>query len=111
VVGYHTLFDVVMLDRAASAQLGIRYDPLSIDLGLVLPRLSGRADAAGWELDRWLEHYRIGIFSRHSALADAFATAQLFMLALQHAQRQGLRTLRDLLRVQVRQLELLQSRG
>ena len=110
-VGYHTLFDVVMLDRAARAHLGIRYDPLSIDLGLILPPLTQQPGAAGWDLDRWLGHYRLGMSGRHDALADAFATAQLFLLALQHARRRGIGTLRELLRVQVRQLALLQSRA
>ena len=111
VVGYHTLFDVVMLDRAARAHLGIRYDPLSIDLGLILPPLTQQPGAAGWDLDRWLGHYQLGMSGRHDALADAFATAQLFLLALQHARRRGIGTLRELLRVQVRQLALLQSRA
>ena len=111
VVGYHTLFDLVMIDRATRSQLGVRYQPASVDLALLLPVLAGRADAAGWDLDRWLDRYRIDVFGRHHALADAFATAQLFLLVLQLARRQGLHRLRDLLRLQAHQLDLGQARG
>lgn len=110
-VGYHTLFDLVMLKRAIRAALGIAYRPLHIDLALILPPLTGRDDAVGWELDRWLEHYRVAAFSRHHALGDACATAQLFLVALRLAQIRGVVELRDLLRLQKRQLELVQMRA
>jgi len=110
-VGYHTLFDLMLLQRGIRAQLGIRYQPVSLDLALILPALCGRPDACAWELDRWLDHYRIGIFARHQALGDAFATAQLFLIALRRARAQGLHTLAQLLRLQARQLELAQARA
>jgi DNA polymerase-3 subunit epsilon len=111
VVGYHTLFDLVVLRRAIRAHLGIDYRPSYIDLALVLPPLAGRPDAAGWDLDRWLTHYGIGIFGRHQALGDALAAAQLFQLALGRALAHGLESLRDLERMQARQLERAQARG
>jgi DNA polymerase-3 subunit epsilon len=109
VVGYHTLFDLVLLARSIRSEFGIRYRPLSLDLALLLPALSGRPEAVGWELDRWLEHYHIGIAGRHQALGDAFAAAQLFLLVLARARAQGLRSVRHLLRLQARQLERVQA--
>jgi len=109
VVGYHTLFDLVVLRRSIRAELGIDYRPSYIDLSLLLPLLVNRPETAGWDLDRWLERYGIGNFGRHQALADACATAQLLQLALALAQGYG--TLRDLQRLQARQLDLAQARG
>jgi DNA polymerase III subunit epsilon len=110
-VGYHTLFDLVVLNRAIRKQLGVRYQPWYVDLALLLPAVTGREDAHGWELDQWLEHYGIEVYARHQALADAFATAQLFLLVLERVQRQGLRTLGELLRLHARELAALEARG
>jgi len=40
-------------------------------------------------LDEWLHHLRIRGHDRHSALADAFSTAQLFLAVLARAEQRG----------------------
>jgi DNA polymerase-3 subunit epsilon len=103
-VGYHTLFDLRVLQRAVRSALGIAYRPACLDLGLLLPALD--AKEAGWEFDRWLALYPLRAFARHQALADAVASGELFLIALQKARAGGLRSLGDLVRVQKQQLHL-----
>jgi DNA polymerase III epsilon subunit-like protein len=52
-------------------------------------------------LDDWLTHFGITVYARHGALADAYATAELWLVLLAAAQRNNLTTahqLRGLLR-------------
>jgi DNA polymerase-3 subunit epsilon len=104
-VGYHTLFDLPVIARAMQGALGIRYRPVSLDLALLLPGLD--ASGAGWDLDRWLAHHGLRAFSRHNALADAAATAELFLIALHKARARGLHTLHELQKLQKQQGNLV----
>jgi len=106
-VGYHAPFDLLMLQGAARDLLGISYRPAWVDLALLLPALEAVPDAARWELDQWLARFRLSAFERHDALADAAATAELFLIALHKVRARGLRTLRDLLGLQKQQGELV----
>ena len=103
-VGYHTLFDVTVIARAMQGALGVRYRPVALDLALLLPGLE--ACGAAWELDRWLAHHGLHAFTRHNALADAAASAELMLIALQRATSRGLLSLADLTRLQKQQLDL-----
>jgi DNA polymerase-3 subunit epsilon len=103
-VGYHTLFDLTVLQAALRDVLGIAYRAVHLDLALLLPALEGQG--GGWELDRWLERYRLRAFTRHDALADAAAAGELFLVALQRARARGLSTVHELLRLQKTQLAL-----
>jgi len=99
--GYHTSFDLSVLQRAVRGTLGIGYRPPCLDLALLLPALEGRGGE--WELDRWLESYGLRAFARHQALADAAAAGELFLIALHKGRGRGMRTLGDLLRLQKEQ--------
>jgi DNA polymerase III epsilon subunit-like protein len=48
-------------------------------------------------LDDWTRHFGLTPIGRHHAIADAYANAQLLLLALEQSQRLGLRTAGDLL--------------
>lgn len=104
-VGYHTLFDLRVLQRALRSALGIVYRPACLDLALLLPALDAKG-AAGWQLDQWLVLYGLRAFARHHALADAMASGELFLIALQKARARGLDSLGDLVRLQKQQLHL-----
>jgi DNA polymerase-3 subunit epsilon len=104
-VGYHTLFDLRVLQRAVRSALGIAYRPARLDLALLLPALDAKG-AGGWQLDQWLALYGLRAFARHHALADAIASGELFLIALQKARARGLRSLGDLVRLQKQQLHL-----
>ena len=85
---YHAPFDRAMLDRALHASLGIKLRLPWLDLAAVLPALFGERPHQA--LDFWLERFGIDTPVRHSALGDAFATAQLAQIALHQAQSGGL---------------------
>lgn len=105
VVGFHTLFDVVMLRRIARTALGVAYEPLYLDLAFLLPALLPQEAPAPRDLDGWLTRLRLAAYARHQALADAVATAQLLLICLDRARRRGLGSLRDMLSLQKSRME------
>jgi DNA polymerase-3 subunit epsilon len=104
-VGYHALFDATVLKRALRAELGIAFDVDWLDLALLLPALFPDLAVGPWELDRWLAHFGVASFGRHNALADASATAELLLLALQHAGKRGTKDVRSLYDLQRSELK------
>jgi DNA polymerase-3 subunit epsilon len=86
-LGYHSAFDEVMLDRAFDKAGLAKPDNPWLDLAPVLRELwhtnSHRA------LDDWLQAFGITCLARHQAAADALATAQLALLALRRWQERG----------------------
>jgi DNA polymerase III subunit epsilon len=87
-VAFHAAFDQTMIDRAMRTSLGLRWRHPWLDLAYVmpalLPGLSGRRQA----LDDWTSHFQIDNFARHSASADALATAQLLLCAMHLAKHE-----------------------
>lgn len=59
----------------------------------ILPALAAKAHG----LDEWTARFGIVNTLRHNALADAMATAQLFMVLQDQARRAGMQPVRDLL--------------
>lgn len=100
VVGFHTLFDVRMLQRVARRALGLSYKPVYLDLAFLLPALLPQTGAAPKDLDGWLDRLRLRAFARHQALADAMAAAELLLVCLDRARRKGVKTLGDMLSLQ-----------
>ena len=74
-VAFHAPFDAAVLHRAMAAA------------GLQAPR-------------HWLAHFGIAHPARHDALADAYATAQLLLILLAEAERQGAGTVEKLRRLE-----------
>jgi DNA polymerase-3 subunit epsilon len=104
-VGFHALFDATVLGRAVQAELGVAFDAAWLDLAVLLPALYPDLAESTWDLDRWLAHFGIPCFSRHGALADACATAELLLLALGRAQLRGARDVHGLYRLQSAELK------
>jgi len=88
-VAYHVAFDDTMIRRASKAYLGTDFKHPWLDLAYVMPELLPEHARKKRSLDHWTEHFAIGNFARHSALADALATAQLLLCALPLAQARG----------------------
>ena len=84
-VGYHAAFDAAMIGRATVKHLGVRFKQPWVDLAYVAPALMRTAGNRDQGLDDWLLRFGIEAFSRHDAVADAFATAQLLLAVLAHA--------------------------
>jgi DNA polymerase III subunit epsilon len=98
-VAFHADFDRLLIERAMRTALGYRPENAWLDLALLAPALlPGRA--AGPPLDDWLQSFGIENHDRHNAVADALSTAQLLLVVLAEARRQGLATWSRLLSLQ-----------
>ena len=94
-VAFRAEFDDTVLERELHASLGIRAGIRFLDLAAVLPALV--PGTPNDSLDDWARHFGLPPIGRHHAIADAYANAQLLLLALEYAQRLGLTTTGDLM--------------
>lgn len=95
-VAFHAAFDRDALNTALEKELGWQPPFKWLDAAVIAPLLFPQHAANCRHLDDWLETLQIANFSRHSAVADAAATAQLWLILLDAAKRQRLATLKDL---------------
>lgn len=96
-VAFHAAFDRALIEREMRRVLGIRSRRRWLDLAQLMPAIDAEGARSRKSLDDWLDAYGIGHSQRHDALGDAFATAQLFQVALARSARQGARTVNDVL--------------
>ena len=87
-VAFHAPFDAQVLQRHG---LELRR---WLDLAPLAPALFPQRKAK--LLDDWLAQFGITAQARHDALGDAFSTAQLLLIVLAEARRQGVATLEAL---------------
>jgi DNA polymerase-3 subunit epsilon len=99
-VAFHADFDRILIERTAAATLRMKPDNAWLDLALLAPALFPDHGRAARTLDDWLHVFGIQNHDRHNALADALATAQLLLVVLAAAGRQGLATWAELARLQ-----------
>lgn len=95
-VAFHAHFDRAMLERAARAKGGEWRRPW-LDVAELLAVLFPERAKDCRSLDDWLGVFAIPAAARHDAVGDAYATAQLFQIALAEAQRHGFDTVREVL--------------
>lgn len=93
-VAYQAWFDREVL-RRAMAGVGLRAPRRWLDLEPLALDLFPRHTAAS--LDDWLGAFGIEHAGRHDALLDALAAAELLLVLLAAARRQGRRSVEDLL--------------
>ncbi|MFO1320368.1 MAG: 3'-5' exonuclease [Burkholderiales bacterium] len=110
-VGFHAGFDAAILARHVRSALGARLSTAWIDVRILLCGLFPSEADRALDLDGWLSRFRIVIAARHSAVADALATAQLLLIALHHAEHRGVMTVRALRNFHDRTLRSLASRS
>ena len=94
-VAFHAPFDAAVLGRAMPG-----FNPAWLDLARLAPALYPKPANARRALDDWLTEFGIDCPSRHDALADAYATAQLLLVLLAEAERQGAGTVDRLRRLE-----------
>ena len=82
-VGFHARFDAAVLRRH-----GLQARAKWLDLATLAPALFPAKGKADSPLEHWLGAFGIPARARHDALGDAFATAQLLLVALAEAKRQ-----------------------
>jgi DNA polymerase-3 subunit epsilon len=97
-LAYHAAFDRLALERASRAWLGLKDRAIWLDLAVLAPLLVPQGPGFNRPLDDWLAYFRIPVYQRHGALADAYATAQLWLALLPAARARKLTQLRQLLR-------------
>jgi len=81
-VAFHVTFDQTMIKRAIKEYLGFEFKHAWLDLAYVMPGLLPEYARRYRALDDWSGYFDISNYARHSALADALATAQLLLAAL-----------------------------
>jgi DNA polymerase-3 subunit epsilon len=98
-VAFHAAFDQAVLRREVRAQLGLPSKAPWFDAAVVAPLLFPDAASHCRHLDDWLAHFGIAVYARHGALADAYATAELWLVLLAAAQRENIGTAHELQRL------------
>lgn len=95
-VAFHAGFDRTALQVAMQKELGRDFLGRWLDAAVIAPLLFPALAKDCRSLDDWLAALSIQNYARHSAVADAAATAQLWLILLEAAARQNLRTFKDM---------------
>lgn len=98
-IAFHVAFDQAMIGRAMKTYLGLRFEHAWADLAYVAPALYPQLARRYRSLDQWMDCFRIGNYARHSALADALASAELLLALrprIEERQSMSFQGLRDL---------------
>jgi DNA polymerase III subunit epsilon len=94
-VAFHAPFDATVLRRH-----GLKLAHSWVDLATLMPALFPDRSPRQSSLDPWLGEFGVPTLRRHDALADAFATAQLLLVAFSELKRRGLATVEDLVKTE-----------
>jgi DNA polymerase-3 subunit epsilon len=95
-VAFHAPFDQAVLDRALRQTLGVRLVNPWLDLARLGPALFPEARLAQATLDDWLRYFDLRAHTRHRAIYDAFASAELLLILLKRALARGVTNLNAL---------------
>ncbi|UST84616.1 3'-5' exonuclease [Pseudomonas siliginis] len=88
VLAFHAPFDQHMLGRAVKEHLGHKLQHVFLDVADIAPFLCPQAQIREAGLDEWIEWFRLEVFERHNASADALATAELALILFSRARGQ-----------------------
>lgn len=89
-VAFHVMFDKTMIKKAIKRYLGFNFNQPWLDLAYVTPGLNPDFASSFNTLDDWSEKFHINNNSRHNALADALATAQLYLVTQAQGRRKNI---------------------
>jgi DNA polymerase-3 subunit epsilon len=95
-VAFHAAFDQTVLARDERRHLGRASAAPWFDTAVLAPLLFPAQASSCRTLDDWLAHFGITVYTRHGALADAYATAELWLVLLDAAVREGVGTAKQL---------------
>lgn len=112
-IAFHASFDRRVLQHACRRQLGLKFRNPFMDAAEIAPALFPDRRPRQDSLDAWLDVFGLSASTRHNAAADALATAELMLILLNAARRQGIRDLEGLRhRVDIgRRLKLARGSG
>jgi DNA polymerase III subunit epsilon len=102
-IGHHVGFDIAILNQAIQKILPDKLKNYAFDTAMLYHRLKyplqqSYSPAEDYTLDALSGQFNISISDRHTAAGDAFITAILFLKLLDRLQKQGVTTLRKLMR-------------
>jgi DNA polymerase-3 subunit epsilon len=98
VIAFRAEFDETVLTREVNQALGLPQQHTFLDLAVLLPSVFPGTDND--TLDDWALQFGIRPIGRHRAVADAYTNAQLLLLVLEQAQRDGLAKVGELIRME-----------
>ena len=88
VLAFHAPFDQHMLGRALKDHLGYKLQNTFLDVADITPLLCPQAPIREAGLDEWIDWFKLEVFERHNASADALATAELALILFSRARQQ-----------------------
>ena len=88
VLAFHAPFDQHMLGRALKDHLGYKLQHAFLDVADIAPMLCPQANIREAGLDEWIDWFKLEVFERHNASADALATAELALILFSRARQQ-----------------------
>ncbi|MGX1171690.1 MULTISPECIES: PolC-type DNA polymerase III [Pseudomonas] len=95
-LAFHAPFDSHMLGRALKDHLGYRLQHPFLDVADLAPMLCPQAHLRKSGLDEWIDWFKLQVFDRHNASADALATAELALILFSRARQQQIHSPLDL---------------
>lgn len=96
-LAFHAPFDQRMLARSMKRHLGHRWGQEVLDVAELAPLLLPDRSPRDPSLESWAKVFGLQAEERHHAAADAMVTAELMLVLLSHAHRQGLLTVDTLI--------------
>jgi len=96
VLAYHSAFDQSFLEKALRRNLGYTRSHTWFDVADLMPAYFPDEKPSGHGLDDWADHFGLEVSARHHAAADALATAELTLIAMNQAIKKGTTTLKSL---------------
>jgi DNA polymerase-3 subunit epsilon len=95
-VAFHAGFDEAMITGALKTFLGFKFAHVWTDLAYIAPALYPQKASSHRSLDHWMGLFGIANYARHSALADAIATAELMLALSRRMKAMDVKNMRDM---------------
>ncbi|MDX1636110.1 MAG: 3'-5' exonuclease [Marinobacter sp.] len=96
ILAFHSAFDQKFLEKTLKQTLGYTQSHTWMDVADLLPAMFPKAKPPEGRLDNWADHFGLEVSERHHAAADAMATAELTLIALNRARKSDVHTLAQL---------------
>ncbi|MFT0213773.1 3'-5' exonuclease [Pseudomonas sp. F1_0610] len=89
-LAFHALFDKGMLQRECKELLNFKLTNVFYDVAELAPLLMAPLNNPPTQLDEWVNYFKLTNNQRHSALADAFVTAEIALILLNKARKKSI---------------------